>query len=163
MIHWIFFLILIQLIAVSWIDIKTRKISNLWVLLNGLIGLGFHIILKDTYPIGWATLYFPLGWLAGGFILFLLGIMGAGDSKYLASLFLLVPVNLQDDLFEKLILSTCVVGFVMLTFKILRDFKTIKAYALSSYWVGLKKRIKSHFSYAPVILFAWVMLGVEQW
>ena len=66
-------------------------------------------------------------------------------------------------MFEKVLYSTLVVGLVMLTFKIAKDFKKIKAYAFSSYWQGFKESIRSSFSYAPVVLLAWIMLGVDQW
>lgn len=159
----IFILILIQLAIVSWIDIKTKKISNLWFLFNLLMAVGFHFIYPQYYPWVWTALIFPIGWIIIGFILFLLGIMGAGDSKYLASLFLVIPVEQQAVLFEKIIISTLIVGFATLAIKVAKDFQKIKAYAISTYWVGLKDSIKSHFSYAPVIFLAWILLGVEQW
>ena len=89
--------------------------------------------------------------------------MGAGDSKFLASLFLLVPLEQHAGMFEKVLYSTLVVGFFMLSFKIAKDFKNIKAYALSMYWQGFKDSIRSNFSFAPVVLLAWILLGVEQW
>lgn len=160
---WIFGIVLIQLLIVSWIDIKTKKISNLWFLLNLAFSLVLHFILPEAYPWQWSALVFPLGWLIIGFLLFLMGIMGAGDSKFLASLFLIIPIEHQAVMLEKLIYATCVVGIVMLTFKISRDFKKIKAYAFSTYWKGFMNSIRSSFSFAPVILLAWILLGVEQW
>jgi prepilin peptidase CpaA len=106
---------------------------------------------------------FPLGFIVGGFVLFILGIMGAGDSKFLASLFLLIPLEQHALMFEKVIYTTLLVGFVLLAIKIARDFKIIKAYALSAYWNGLKASIKSSFSFAPVVFIAWILLGVELW
>lgn len=163
MISWIYWLILVQLVFVSVVDIKTRKISNLWFLFNLILSLAFHFIHPEAYPWVWAVLVFPVGWLIIGFILFVLGIMGAGDSKYLASLFLIIPVEQQAIMFEKIIYSTLIVGLVMLSLKIAKDFQKIKAYALSTYWQGFKESIRSRFSYAPVILLAWILLGVAQW
>ena len=160
---WIFSLILVELLFVSWIDIRIKKISNLWCLFNLMLAIAFHIFLQADYPLAWATLVFPVGWIIGGFILFILGIMGAGDSKYLASLFLLIPLEQQAVVFEKIIIATLIVGVLMLTIKLGRDFQKLKAYALSSYWAGLKESIRSHFSYAPVILLAWLMFGAEIW
>ncbi len=156
-------MILAELIAVSWIDIKIKKISNIWPLVNLVLGIALHIFYSDYYPLEWASLFFPVGWILAGFLLFLLGIMGAGDSKFLASLFLLIPLDHQYLVLEKLLYSTVVVGLVMLTFKIARDFNKIKAYAFSTHWQGFKESIRSSFSFAPVILLAWIMLGVEKW
>ena len=160
---WIYGVIFIQLLIVSWIDIKTKKISNLWFILNVAFSLVLHFVVPEAYPWQWAALVFPLGWIVVGFLLFLAGIMGAGDSKYLASLFLIIPIEHQAVMLEKLIYSTCVVGIVMLSIKIAKDFKKIKAYAFSTYWKGLVTSIRSSFSYAPVILLAWILLGVEHW
>lgn len=161
MINWIYYLILIELVIVSAIDIKIKKISNIWFFVNLVIHIALHFLFPTLYPWEWATLLFPLGWIVAGFGLFLLKIMGAGDSKYLASLFLLIPLHLQSQMMEKVLYSTLVVGLVMLTFKIAKDFKKIKAYAFSAYWKGFKESIRSSFSFAPVVLLAWILLGVE--
>ena len=163
MIPWIYFLILVELIIVSWIDIKIKKISNHWFLFNLLLSLCLHFFYPINYPWQWATLIYPVGWILVGFVLFVLGIMGAGDSKYLASLFLVIPLVHQYQMLEKILYSTLVVGLVFLAIKITKDFNRIKAYALSSYWQGLKESIRSRFSFAPVILLAWILFGVEKW
>ena len=155
MIVWIYFLVLSELAIVSWIDIKTKKISNFWFIIN--------LFYPVVYHWEWASLIFPIGWIVVGFILFVLKIMGAGDSKFLASLFLLVPLEQHAGMFEKVLYSTLIVGLCMLSFKIAKDFKNIKAYALSMYWQGFKDSIRSNFSFAPVVLLAWILLGVEQW
>lgn len=160
---WIYFLILAELIVVSWIDIKIKKISNLWFLFNLILSLSLHIFNSLDYPFEWAALIYPVGWILVGFGLFVLGIMGAGDSKFLASLFLVIPPTHQFQMFEKIMYSTLVVGSVLLTLKIAKDFNKIKAYALSSYWKGLKESMRSSFSFAPVILLAWILFGVEKW
>ncbi len=155
--------ILLELIMVAWLDVKTKKISNYWPLLNILLSLSVHSFFPVLYPVTWETLIFPIGWILIGFFLFLLKIMGAGDSKYLASLFLLVPLELHMVFLEKIILGTLLVGLILLSSKILRNFTKLKAYTFSSYWVGIKDTIRSHFSYAPVILLGWILLGVDQW
>jgi prepilin peptidase CpaA len=163
MISWIYFFILSELLIVSWIDIKIKKISNIWFLINLVLGVFFHFFYPDVYHWEWASLIFPVGWIVVGFILFVVKIMGAGDSKFLASLFLLIPLGQHAAMFEKVLYSTLVVGLCMLSFKIAKDFKNIKAYALSMYWQGFKESIRSNFSFAPVVLLAWILLGVEQW
>lgn len=163
MMVWIYALVLIQLVIVSWIDIKTKKISNYWFLMNLTLSVVLYIALPEVFPWQWAALIFPLGWLVVGFLLFTLGVMGAGDSKYLASLFLLIPLEHQAIVLEKIIYTTIVVGLTFLGFKLVRDFQRIKAYAFSTYWKGLLLSIRSSFSYAPVVLVAWLLWGLELW
>lgn len=160
---WAYLLILIELVIVSWIDIRTKKISNSWFFLNLLLGIIFYLTFTDYYHFEWTLFILPVSWLIIGFFLFLSKIMGAGDSKFLASFFLIVPVQFHLELFENLIYSTIVVGLVTFLIKVLQDFKKIKAYAFTHYWQGLKEMIGSRFSYGPVILLAWLMLGFRIW
>lgn len=159
----IFGLVLLQLMAVAWIDLKTQKISNLWAILNILVSVLLHIFASSYYPLDWEVLLFPAGFIIIGFVLFLLNIMGAGDSKYLASLFLIIPVELHLGFFERLLLSTILVGTFLLGTKIVKHFVQLRAYFINRYWSGIKGIIKSRFSYAPVILVAWIILGVNLW
>ena len=159
----IFGLITLQLLAVAWIDLKTHKISNLWSILNIVLSIAFHIFIQSSYPLTWEILIFPLGFLVIGFFLFLMNIMGAGDSKYLASLFLLIPLELHLVFFERLLLSTILVGSFLLMMKVMKHFAQLRAYVINRYWSGIKGIIKSRFSYAPVILLAWIFLGVNLW
>lgn len=159
---WLYSLILIELIIISIIDIKTKKISNFWPLSNIIFGLIFYLFF-DLYDWSWPVLIYPVVWLGVGFVLFLIGIMGAGDSKLLSSLFLLIPLDFHHLMLEQVIISTLVVGFVNLIMKMVRDFRTIKAYAFSAYWKGFLEKIKSRFSFAPVVLIAWILLGVRLW
>lgn len=159
----VFGLIFFQLLVVAWIDLKTHKISNRWAFLNIGLSIVFHIFLQSYYPLTWEILIFPLGFLVIGFFLFLLNIMGAGDSKYLASLFLLIPLELHLVFFERLLLSTILVGALLLSLKIIKHFTQLRAYFINRYWSGIKGIIKSRFSYAPVILVAWIILGVSLW
>ena len=163
MIPIIFGIILAELLCVAGIDLKTQKISNKWALLNIVLSIAFHVIFSSLYPFSWEIFLFPVGFIVIGFFLFLLNIMGAGDSKYLASLFLIIPAEFHLLFFEKLLLATIFIGAVLLTFKVLKNFSQVKAYFISRYWAGIKQLIKSRFSYAPVILIAWLLLGGELW
>ncbi len=163
LIPWIFGLITLQLLLVSWLDIKHKKISNLWLPLNLGLAISFYIRFQDQYPFAWAVLIIPATWIILGFILFVLGIMGAGDSKYLASLFLVIPPDRHMPMLEKIVYATLAVGIVTLLLKFLRDFQKIKSYAFSTHWSGLKESLRSKFSYAPVILLAWLLLGAQEW
>ena len=159
----IFAVIMVELIIVGWIDLKTCKISNRWIIINIIISAGLHVAYKDIYPFTLETLIFPLGFITVGFFLYLLNIMGAGDSKFLASLFLIIPLQYHLMFFEKLVLSTVAVGATMLVFRIMRNARTLKAYYLSRYWAGIKETLRSRFSYAPVICIAWMLMGFILW
>jgi prepilin peptidase CpaA len=159
----IFLLIFVELVIVSWIDFKTKKIWNKWSFVNLGLAVVFFATFTSLYPLSWEVLIFPLGFIAVGFLLYLLNIMGAGDSKFLASLFLVVPLELHIVFLEKLILSTLVTGSTLLVSRIWREWSTIKSYLISHHWKGIIHVVRSRFSYAPVILVAWILLGVSQW
>jgi prepilin peptidase CpaA len=159
----IFLLILIELAVVGWIDFKTAKISNRWLLVNAVASIVLHATITSFYPLSWEVLLFPGGLLLIGFFLYHFHIMGAGDSKYLASLFLIIPLEFHLFFFSKLVLSTILVGSTLIIIKILRNGAKLKAYFVSHYWEGIKQILKSRFSYAPVILLAWLLLGFNLW
>jgi prepilin peptidase CpaA len=159
----IFALILCELLIVAWIDYQTEKISNKWVVLNAVASVILHASIRNLYPLSWEVLLFPVGFIVIGFFLYLLNIMGAGDSKFLASLFLIVPLEFHLLFFSKLIISTIVVGSVLLIIRFVKHGPQLKAYFLSHYWQGIKTTLKSRFSYAPVIFLAWIILGINIW
>lgn len=155
--------VFVELLVVAWIDFKEKKISNFWILLNIGMSIGFHLFLKTDFPLSGEILLFPLGWLVIGFFLFRLKIMGAGDSKFLASLFLLVPYQYHVPFFGKLVFATILVGSFLLLMNVAKNLSKISVYAKTGYWAGIKEMIKSRFSYAPVILLAWIYLGSSIW
>lgn len=159
----IFSLLTLQLLVVSWLDIKHHKISNRWVLLNLVLSPILYFTLPESYTFHWEVLLFPVGFIVVGFLFFLMGIMGAGDSKYLAALFLLLPVELHMLFFEGLLTATMIVGSIMLSFTVYKKHRELRAFLLAQYWQGFKDIIKSRFSYAPVICLAWIYLGVRLW
>lgn len=152
-----------ELLMVAIIDIKTQKISNFWPLFNLLLFLIFLVAWPSQYFWDPAILIFPVGFVLIGFILFLMNIMGAGDSKFLASLFLLIPVEYHFEYAEKLLLMTMVVGAVLLLRTFFHNRLEMKAFFLSHHWMGILSLIRSRFSYAPVIFLAWILLGMQQW
>ncbi len=161
--HYLFYAVSFQLILVAWFDLKKKTISNYWPVLNALTAIAVYLIFPQIFEFSWAIFLFPVGYIVIGFLLFLMGIMGAGDSKYLASLFLVLPVQYHLPFFEKLLIATILIGGILLTFKIVMNFSKLKAYMWAQYWKGLKETIRSKFSYAPVILLAWIFLGVQEW
>lgn len=161
--NFVFILVMIELLIVGWIDFKTKKISNYWIILNLVLSVGLYSMASVDYHLGWNILIFPAGFIAGGFILFLLNVMGAGDSKFLASLFLLTPTEYQFILFEKIIVSTIFTGAILLSINFFRNRKVLIAFTINRHWRGIKDIIKSRFSYAPVISVAWILLGKDLW
>ncbi len=156
-------MVLIQLIVVATIDLKKKIISNYWPIANGIAAILLYLFLRDVYVFSWEVLLFPLGFLVVGFILFIFHIMGAGDSKYLSSVFLLLPLEYHALFFEKLLYSTMMVGGILFLVKVVKNFPQLKSFFLSGYWQGIRNVIKSRFSYAPVMLLAWILLGAHFW
>lgn len=159
----IFALVLIELIAVAWIDYKTEKISNLWPIVNVVASLVLHTFVRSLYPLSWEVFLFPVGFVVIGFFLYLLKVMGAGDSKFLASLFFVIPLEYHLLFFSKLVISTILVGASLLLIRIFKNGSQLKAYFVSHYWEGIKNILRSRFSYAPVIFLAWIILGMNIW
>lgn len=159
----IFFSILTQLAIVSYFDIKTQKISNYWSVLNGALAILLYIFLPQIYPFEFEIFIFPLLTIFIGFVLYLLNIMGAGDSKYLATLFLIMPADNHFLYFEKLVASTLVVGAMYLTWTIIKSYSDLKGHFYAGNWRQILVMIRSSFSYAPVMLVAWILLGMQKW
>lgn len=159
----IFSLIFSQLSIVAFIDFKTHKISNIWTIINACVAGALYLLLPDFYNWSWEVLLFPVGFIVFGFLFFLAGIMGAGDSKYLASLFILLPFEYHAIFFEQLIISTIVVGAVLIILKAIPNLSQLKTYFLTKHWQGFRDIIRSRISYAPVMLLAWILMGAKVW
>jgi prepilin peptidase CpaA len=159
----LYFFLISELLWVAWIDIQTKKISNIWSGLHVLLAFILYFLPITTYSFRWEVLIFPIGILVLGFLLYLVNVMGAGDSKYLASLFLIIPLDAQSIFLKKLIISTMMTGGLLLIFQILKKWPVLRAYLWSRYWKGLKETVRSRFSFAPVIGVAWILFGWELW
>jgi prepilin peptidase CpaA len=155
--------IALQLFIVAWIDLKSKVISNYWHFLNIFSGIILYIFMTEIFLLTWNLLLFPVGFILVGFLLFWVGIMGAGDSKYLASLYLIIPPDKHFPFFESLLVCTIAAGAFLLSYRTIKNFKTLRAYVWSRHWQGIKEVIKSEFSYAPVIFLAWLSLGAKLW
>jgi prepilin peptidase CpaA len=152
-----------ELLWVGWIDLKSKKISNSWGLFH--ISLSFVLYLSQVIPysFSWEIFILPLSVFLIGFILYLIEIMGAGDSKFLASFLLIIPLRFQLMFLEKLIFSTILTGGILLTFRLVKSWSHLKAFLVSRHWRGIREVITSRFSYAPVILLGWILFGLELW
>lgn len=155
----IYFFILIELVVISYVDMTYRVIKNFWAIVNMTFFLLFLLLFPDVYPISWQGLMYSLSFLVVGFALFIMRVMGAGDSKYLASLFLLIPQNLQYNFFEILLYTTFCVGLGMIIMNTwMNRRQVLQALATKNFDI-LKTVYGTRFTYAPLILLSWIWLG----
>ncbi len=157
----VYWFLLVELIFVSWGDIKTQKIPNAWSILNLIVFVLLLIMLPSFYPLTWGTFLYSSVFLGVGFILFLLKIMGGGDSKFLFSFFLLIPVAVQPRALVSLLVSTILIGGFLLITNFAKNHERIVAFMKVGYVQGIKECFGTKFSFAPVILLAWIWLGWE--
>lgn len=140
-------------------DIRTNKIPNFWSILNLLTFPLLYLLLPEHYAIDLDTIIYPLAFLLIGFILFLLKIMGAGDVKFISTFFLLIPNEKKEALFTLLLVSTIIIGgFIFLT-NLIRNFNEINRALRINDVKAVKMYFGTKFSYAPVILMAWLWMG----
>lgn len=149
----------IQLLFVAYTDFKTRTISNFWPIINIFLFINLMWIFPQSYSFKWQILIFPIAFIFVGFILFLMKIMGGGDSKYLSSMFLLIPIEVQDTAFIYLLYTTVIVGSTLIIFNLLKNFDRICLMAKTYDVNGIKKLFGKKFTYAPVIFIAWMWFG----
>lgn len=156
----LFLVILIQLFWVSLIDIKYKKISNQWIYFNISLTAILWIIFPTEYAVSGEKLLYSITFFGVGFILYLLRIIGAGDSKYLASLYLVIPVDWCQVALISLFFSTLLIGgFVFFTTVVKKYDQLLLSFVARDY-KEFAKLLNNRFSYAPVILVSWVLLGV---
>ncbi len=155
----LYLLILVQLFWVSLIDIKHKKISNQWIYFN----LGLTAILWLAFPADYAVtgqkLLYSLTFFFVGFILYLLKVIGAGDSKYLASLYLVIPIDWCELALYSLFLSTLIIGGFVFFTTVVKKYDQLWISFLARDYPQFAKILNNRFSYAPVILVSWVLLG----
>lgn len=154
---------LIQLSVVSYYDVKYRKISNAWPALNIAVYLFALILFKGEYTYALETFVFTGLFLVVGIVLFALKIMGGGDSKFLASIFLIIPLKGQDEFFTYLLILTIVVGGALFLSNIFANIGVL----WKAFQNGALNQVKSvfgkKFPFSPVILGAWICLGVQHY
>jgi prepilin peptidase CpaA len=155
----VFIFIAIQVLVVAYVDFKTRKISNVWILINFIFFCVLTYLFPGTYTWTLSSLIYPLAFLFVGLVLFLMNIMGGGDSKYLASFYLLIPLRYQELVFLYLLYTTVIVGSSLLLFNALKNFDNIVLLIKLGDVNGIKKIFGKKFTYAPVIFIAWMWFG----
>lgn len=155
----IYLFVLVELIAVSYGDIKTNKIPNFWSILNLIAFIVLLWIAPGYYFFEPQTFLFSAVFLAVGFVLFLVNIMGAGDTKFLFTFFLLIPVTVHETTFYHLLMSTVLIGGFVFLQNILKHFRTLLDAFKNHDLQAVKNCFGTKFSFAPVILVAWLWLG----
>jgi prepilin peptidase CpaA len=157
----IYYFLLVQTFSVALLDIRDRKISNHWMIANMVIFIACVFIYPEVYSINYMTVLHSFSFIFAGFLLYSLKIMGAGDSKYLFSLFLLMPPTWLESAFVNLLLCTLTIGSFSLLTTIVKNFDEIMVCAKLGSAQGVKKCLGSKFPYAPVIFISWVWLGFK--
>jgi len=154
----VYIFLLIQLFFVSYIDVTKKKIPNFWVLIN----LVFAIVIISFFPsyeFSLSLFLYPLSFFVVGFLLFILKIMGGGDSKYLFSMFLLIPTHRHEEYFLCLAYMTVMVGLSLFLINIARNRKKILVAIRYKDMGRIKDVFGKKFTFAPVILLAWIWFG----
>ena len=159
----VYLFISIQLLFVAYIDFKTKKISNVWMLINFIFFIVLTFVFPQSYDWSIQVFIFPMAFLFVGFSLFMLNIMGGGDSKYLSSLYLLVPLEHQESTFVYLLYATILVGSTLLLFNILKNLDIIILHFRMRDIAGIKRIFGKKFTYAPVIFIAWMWFGWQNY
>lgn len=160
MIPWpIYIFILIELCIVAYLDLKYRKIRNIWIFLNIVISIVLFIIFPSLYLFKIESFQFSIVFIFVGFMLYMMKIMGGGDSKFLSSIFLIIPLDLQDGAFSALLISTICVGFIVFVRNFVSNFPKIVESFRNSDLAGVKSCFGTKFAFAPVILIAWLWVG----
>lgn len=157
----VYLFLLIELLAVSYGDIKTNKIPNAWAILNLALFPVLLFVAPSVYALSGEAFLFSGAFLLVGFVLFLLNIMGGGDSKFLFTFFLLLPVSVQDQAFYYLLISTVLIGGFFFIKNIFQNHDILWRAMRTSDIKAVKSCFGTKFSFAPVILVAWIWLGWE--
>jgi prepilin peptidase CpaA len=159
----VYIFLIIELLAVSYLDLKYQKISNVWPVINVILFILFCFIFPASYQFSIKTFAYTVTFFAVGFIFFLMKIMGGGDSKYLATFYLLVPIELQDEAFLSLLNATIIIASTMFIVNIIVG----REYLFEAWREKKLDKIKmvfgKKFAYAPLILVSWIWFGVKNY
>ncbi|MBF0359761.1 MAG: prepilin peptidase [Oligoflexia bacterium] len=157
----VYIFILIQMAVVGYWDLKTKKISNYWSILNLIVFIIILCIFSDIYILKMAHLKYPFIILIVGIVLFFKNIMGAGDVKYLSSSFLLVPEFYHEKLVWYLLFFTIIFAGVLALKNTFINLGSILTHLKNREFLMIKTFYGTKFSYSPVILFSWIYWGWE--
>ncbi len=133
------------------------------MLINSAFFVVLTLVFPDIYKWNLQVFIFPLAFLFVGFALYTLNVMGGGDSKYLSSLYLLVPLDFQESVFTYLLYATILVGSTLLVFNTLKYLDIILIHIRMKDVAGIKRIFGKKFTYAPVIFVAWMWFGWQNY
>jgi len=159
----VYIFLLLELLVVSYFDIKTRKISNNWSIFNVVIFILLLFFFSDIYDLSWGTFFYSICFFFVGFLLFTIKIMGGGDAKLLASLYLLIPPKLQEESFIALIYSTLLIGGGLLLYKLWIQRSAFKLAFITQDFRRIKDLLGKKFPFSPVVLLAWLVWGISHY
>lgn len=148
-----------QILVVAYHDLQTKKISNRWPVINLGFFVFFILLFPEYYKFDFATFVWPVAFFVAGFFLFVLKIMGGGDSKYLTTFYLLIPVKFHEDAFFALAISTILVGSSIFINNILKNIELIKHAFIMRDLAAIKSIFGKKFAFAPVIFISWIWFG----
>ena len=149
----------LQLLIVAYFDIQTRKIINWWPISNVLIYVMLVFLYPKYYAFSFQTFIWPIGFFVAGFLLFVLKIMGGGDSKYLASFYLMVPLQLHEETFISLAVATSLIAGSIFVKNILTNTDKLLIAWREKNIFYIKTLFGKKFAFAPVIFISWIWLG----
>ncbi|MBF0299105.1 MAG: prepilin peptidase [Oligoflexia bacterium] len=155
----IYIFILIQMAVVGYWDLKTKKISNYWSILNIFLFFILLLTFSDSYVFKVSIFKYPLIILLVGMCLFFAKIMGAGDVKFMATSLLLLPTYYHEKLIWYLLVCTAIFGAFFVIKNTFINIRSILIHLKNKEFVMIKNFYGSRFSYSPVILLSWVCLG----
>ena len=156
---YLYLYLLVQLTAVSWRDINDRKISNAWGGINILAFIGLAIWQPNSYPFILSSFYYPLACFALGWGLFYWKLMGAGDSKFLASFFLLIPAQYHQQFLLTLLWSSVGVSASWILYRSAYHLRQLVFIVQVKDYSQLRHIYSKKIAFAPVILLAWLIFG----
>ncbi len=157
----VYIFLLIELSFVAYLDLKYKIIKNYWSFINLTIALILFIAFPHVYPFSLATFQFSIAFFIVGFLLYLLNIMGGGDSKFLATFFLLIPLENQEDVFYYLLVITVIIGLSVFTKNIVINFEKIINGLKMKNRQMVKECFGTKFPYAPVVWLTWIWMGIK--
>jgi len=157
----VYLFLLVELIAVSYLDILYKKISNYWPIMNIAFFLAFLIFMSDTYKVNFETFFYSIAFLGVGFFLYMIRVMGAGDSKFLFSFYIMVPSSFHESAFICLIYSVFLIGGGFFVKNIFVNRQKIYNDVMTKNVVGIKMVFGKKFAFAPVILVSWIWFGIK--
>ena len=153
----LYIFLLFELAAVAWADLKYRKVPNLWSYLNFGLFLALTLSTSGIWSFSWMVFCWPLLIFIFGFLFFWLGIMGGGDAKYLASLFLVIPLRDQEPFMFALLIATIIASAVLILWNFYKESSSGKGFI-----VYIKENFGRKYPFIPVVFFSWAVYGAME-